>query len=65
MMLFGPAGGERNRPLQTTEAGAKVPGEVHGHAGAEHEVTGAQLMNEGLPVTLTGTAQSEIIVIDK
>jgi hypothetical protein len=65
VLLFGPAGKsvtvrcKRLNPEQNYEVKfTDMPAQ-------NTKLTGAQLMKEGLPVTFTGTAQSEIILIGK
>ncbi len=63
VMLFGPAGGSTTVMFKRLKPEQKYQVKFTDMPEQNTTLTGAQLMKEGLPVTFTGTAQSEIILI--
>ncbi len=61
--MFGPAGKSATVRCKRLKAEQKYQVKFTDLPAQNTTLTGAHLMKEGLPVTLTGTAQSEIILI--
>jgi hypothetical protein len=65
VMLFGPAGKNATIRFKRLKPEQKYQVRFTDQPSQNITRTGTQLMTEGLPVTLTGTSQSEIILIGK
>jgi hypothetical protein len=65
VLLFGPAGKSATVRCKRLKPEQKYQVKFTDLPAQNTTLTGAQLMKEGLPVTFTGTAQSEIILIGR
>jgi hypothetical protein len=65
VLLFGPAGKSTTVRFKRLKPKTTYLAEFTDQPSQNTTRTGAQLMNEGLPVTFTGTIQSEIILLSR